>query len=355
MTLPPFTKNTSRGMSSAEKDADRQRHLAIAKYVCSQIEQGKPIVSEYPEELYQLSKAESESLRNAYQRTAVDVGRQASRNPVPTAHGSLSSNRSLARTEQAAALPISTSRKRKSDVSPDDAVAAYKQNLDHINVFNMQLDLDCNDVRFLIQKVLDRGIFKKGEFCNTIGCSPTAVNRFLEKVGSNGGIDSYVYDQAWAWFKKRELAGLPMPAASASAAQKRAKTLATRPSTADLNSIHLAGEEHDSVPVYETCDVVRRKITAHLNAPGVTQAQFCRDLYAQLNRPSCRSIQSKMLNDFRKAKGPRAGCTSSVYYAAYVYFEKLRIAEGKPKSKHRLDMEEIYPGGAERERDGRHG
>lgn len=350
-------------MTSAEKDANWQRHLAIAKYVCSQTEQGKPIDSESLVELYDRYKVEPESLRNAYQRIAVDVGRQASRNPVPTAHGNSSNDRSLARTQQAAvaaptavaAPPASTSRKRKSEVSSDDAVASYKQNLDHINVDNMELDLDCNDVRFLIQKVIDRGIFKKGEFCNTIGCSPTAVNRFLEKVGSNGGIDSDVYDQAWAWFKKRELAGLPMPVASASAAQKKAKTLASRPSTADLNSIHLAGEEHDSVPVYETCDVVRRKITAHLNAPGVTQAQFCRDLYAQLNRPSCRSIQSKMLNDFRKAKGARAGCTSSVYYAAYVYFEKLRIAEGKPKSKHRLDMEEIYPGGAERERDGRHG
>lgn len=88
---------------------------------------------------------------------------------------------------------------------------------------------------------------------------------------------------------------------------------------------------------------------------GLTQAQFCPDLYAQLNMPGCKSIQSKMLSDFRKAKGAKAGCTSSVYYATYVYFEKLRIAEGKPKSKHRLGMERIYPGGAGHERDGRHG
>lgn len=275
----------------------------------------------------------------------------------------MSRDSSLARIQQAlvaapiaaAAPPASTSRKRKSEVSSDEAIAAYKQNLDHINVDNMQLDLNCNAVRSLINKVIERGIYKKGEFCNTIGCSPTAVNRFLEKTGLTGGIDSDVYDRAWAWFKKRELAGLTMPAATASASQKKAKITATRPSTADLNSIHLDGEETDSVPVFETCDVVRRKITAHLKTPGMTQAQFCRDLHAQLKMPGCKSIQSKMLNDFRGKKGAVAGCTSSVYYAAYVYFEKLRIAEGKPKSKHRLEMEKIYPRGAERERDGRHG
>lgn len=31
-----------------------------------------------------------------------------------------------------------------------------------------------------------------------------------------------------------------------------------------------------------------------------------------------------------------------MFYAAYVYFEKVRLAEGKPKSKHRLKMEEIW-------------
>lgn len=348
MTLPPLSKNASLGKPSTGSD--------------------------YWERQQARARDEAESLRNAYQQTAVEVGRPA---PAPTAYQNpyalllpphlrkdLSSTYSPraeiqqapATAPSAAAAPrASTSRKRKSDVSSDEAIAAYKQNLDHINVDNMELDMNCNGVRSLIRKVVERGIFKKGEFCNTIGCSPTAVNRFLEKTGVDGGIDSDVYDRAWAWFKQRELAGLSMPAASASAAQKKAKITASRPSNAALDGIHLPGEETDSVPVFETCDVVRRKITAHLNTPGTTQAQFCRDLHAQLKMPGCKSIQSKMLNDFRGKKGAVAGCTSSVYYAAYVYFEKLRIAEGKPKSKHRLEMEKIYPRGAERERDGRNG
>lgn len=308
------------------------------------------------------ARDEAESLRNAYQQTAVDVGRRSpppaasrnpSTNPVPLTHNDLLVAACLA----AAAPPASTSRKRKSEASSDDATAAYKQNLDHIEVDTERIDLDCNEVRSLIRKVLERGIFKKGEFCNTIQCSPTAVNRFLEKTGVDGGSDSDVYEAAWVWFKKRELAGLSMPAASASAAQKKAKTAASRSTSAasDLDKIHLDGEETDSVPVFETCDVVRRKINAHLKTPGTTQAQFCRDLHAQLKMPACKSIRPDMLNGFRGKKGPIAGCTSSVYYAAYVYFEKRRIADGKPKSKHRLEMEKIHPEGADRENDGRHG
>lgn len=137
----------------------------------------------------------------------------------------------------------------------DEVIAAYKQNL------------DCDSVRALIRKVIERDIFKKGEFCNTIGCSPTAVNRFLEKTGYDEGYSSDVYGAAWACFKQRELAGLSMPAVTA-ASQKKGKTAAARVAGAELNNIHLDGEELDSVPVFDTCDVIRRKITAHLKTTG---------------------------------------------------------------------------------------
>lgn len=41
-------------------------------------------------------------------------------------------------------------------------------------------------------------------------------------------------------------------------------------------------------------------------------------------------------------KGADTGNTSCVFYAAYVFFEKLRVQEGKPKSKHREEMEAIW-------------
>lgn len=181
-----------------------------------------------------------------------------------------------------------------------------------------------------------------------------------------------MYENAWSWFKQREVAGLKMPdvkrqAAEAKAAAKAAGdagpaakktktgTATAAASTLDqLKDISLWGEETDSVQVFDSADEIRKKINAHLKTPGPTQAQFCRDLCAQLRAPTCKAIQTKQLTDFRSKKGPLSGITSSVFYSAYVLFEKTRLANGKPKSKHRLDMEKAHPGGLDRSRDGNH-
>lgn len=275
-----------------------------------------------------------------------------------------------------AAISSSSSRKRKAESTLEEDIALYKQDLGHIDLDGMHVDMNCDQVRKRINQVLDDAIMKKGEFCKAIGLSNNSLNAFLQKRGPMDGMKSEVYTSAWTWFKQRELAGLKMPdvkkrqqaeAAAAAAASssgptgaghaaKKSKTTASSDAMPDLSQIHLAGEETDSVLVFDSADEIRKKISAHLKTPGLTQAQFCRDLYAQIKAPTCKGIQSKQLNDFRGKKGPLAGCTSSVYYAAYVYFEKLRIARGKPKNAHRLEMERIYPGeGVDREDDGRHG
>ncbi|KAK3990369.1 hypothetical protein QBC44DRAFT_358522 [Cladorrhinum sp. PSN332] len=98
-----------------------------------------------------------------------------------------------------------------------------------------------------------------------------------------------------------------------------------------LADVVLEGEETDAVPIFDSCDEVRKRI----------DAQFCRDVYAQLkglSKPGkCfRGVQPSRL---RGMKGPYNGAKSPFYYGAYVLFEKkeFRIKEGKPKSKHRLD------------------
>ncbi|KAI2470380.1 hypothetical protein F4781DRAFT_390748 [Annulohypoxylon bovei var. microspora] len=268
-----------------------------------------------------------------------------------------------------------TSKKRKSETSLEDDIAAYKQALD-IETDGLPIDMTCNQVRGKINKLLDNGIMKKGEFCRTIGCNANSVNTFLSKRGSMDGEFSNVYPFAWGWFKQRELAGLKMPdvkkrqkteAAAAAAdtsvsgtgsgSSRASKATAPLTSGTDISNVHLPGEETDEVEVYDTCDEIRKKINAHLKTPGLTAAQFCRDIYAQLSHPTIKPFQSKQLTDFRGKKGPNAGCTSKVFYAAYVYFEKKRIAEGKPKSQHRLAMEEIWDtkGGFDLEYDARTG
>lgn len=277
-----------------------------------------------------------------------------------------------AKSKPATAKPAGgNSRKRKPETTLDDAIAAYKQDLSDIGWERMPVDLNCDQVRLRINKVIDSGIMKKGEFCDAIGSSHHSVNTFLHKSGPMQGVQSETYTKAWTWFKQRELAGLKMPdvkkrqkkeATSTAAAPtndvtgppaKKAKTSTATSDLPDLSGIHLYRGETDSVLVYDTCDEIRKKITAHLKTPGLTQAQFCRDLYAQLHAPKCQGFQSKQLADFRGKKGPVAGATSTVFYAAYVFFEKLRIAKGKPKSAHRLEMEDIYGGrGFDREYDG---
>lgn len=263
------------------------------------------------------------------------------------------------------------SRKRKAEPSLDDIIAAYKQNLnDKIdpNSFDNIALPTCTSIRGRINRLLDSGVMTKKDFCDAIDCSPNSLNTFLAKTGTMGGSGSSVWYNAFAWFKQRELAGLKLPTAQkrqklaaqaeaergasgagAGAKGSNGKTASKKGVAAtgaaalpDISQIHLEGEETDEVPVWDTCDEVRRKISAHFKATGVSQAQFCRDIYAQLHAPKCAGIQSKQLADFRGLKGPRGGISGSVFYSSYVYFEKLRIASGKPKSKHRETMETIY-------------
>ncbi|KAI0835875.1 hypothetical protein F5Y06DRAFT_288958 [Hypoxylon sp. FL0890] len=272
------------------------------------------------------------------------------------------------RAKSTTATRASSSKKRKAETSLEDEIAAYKQNLDEAispDTFENDPLPSCQAVRNRIHKLLDAGIMTKTEFSKAIGSGTNSLSSFLRQTGTSGGRNSSVYYNAWAWFRQREVAKLKMPDPKKRRTQEaRAVSSDTGGSTSrttnipelpDLSHIHLPGEEADSVSIYDTCDEIRKKINAHLRTPGVTQAQFCRDLYTQLYAPKIKGIQSKQLSDFLQAKGPRTGAKSTVFYAAYVYFEKLRIAQGKPKSRHREEMEDIWchRGGFDRKTDNR--
>lgn len=116
----------------------------------------------------------------------------------------------------------------------------------------------------------------------------------------------------------------------------------------DVSGIHLDGESDMSVPVFDSCNEIRKKISAHLRESGVTQAGFLRE--AAKTFPDGRKMQSKVLNDFLGKTGASAGNTSSVFYAGYVFFEKMRLRDGKTKSKHRQEMERLHRGGFDTQR-----
>ena len=209
------------------------------------------------------------------------------------------------------------------EISSDD------ERLDYITA-------DCNKIRRQIRTFIESGEMKIGEFQNAIGVSSKSYGAFMKQRGADTGSCSETYYGAARFFKKRELQGLKMP-------KKRAKTSEENEEIVkkyDVSDIHLDGESETNVLVYDTCDVVRKKIHAHLRRPGVTQAMFLRQL--EQMSPEGTGVNTRALHLFLAKSGPSAGNTSGIFYAAYVFFEKLRIKEGKPKTEFRKQMENIW-------------
>ena len=278
------------------------------------------------------------------------------------------------------------SRKRKSTDDPAAALVDY----DNISVDHIPCQENCDQVRRSINSFLESGAMTKTAFARQIGVSAKSLSGFLAENGTYKGAGFAAYRAAWEYFEKRKVAGVPFnpkkarpsevatvssfsfSSSSTTGEEGEAEGGETAPAPkpkpkpaplgpgmnsagVDISGVHLPGEETDSVAIFDTCDEVRRKVNAHLKKPGVTQAQFCRDMLAMFKGPARPSnIQSIQLSRFRGMKGPTVGANSLVFYSAYVFFEKVRIAEGKPKSKHRLEMEKRWGnGGLDREHDGR--
>ncbi|KIW02261.1 uncharacterized protein PV09_06411 [Verruconis gallopava] len=212
---------------------------------------------------------------------------------------------------------------------------------------------DCNQVRSKIRKFLENSGMKVKDFIEAIDVSGPSYHKFMKQYGKEKGMMSETYVNAFHYFKHREELGIPMPKkqkvskplseTSTNAKVGKGKKDPSIPTPIPFPSIQLEGEEEDEVEVYDSCDEIRRKIEAHLRKPNVTQASFLRDLHAQFHGPQKpKSLQATQLNKFRNYGGPLTGNMSGIYYAAYVYFEKERIANGRPKSQHRLDMENAW-------------
>ncbi|KAL5315294.1 hypothetical protein ACEPPN_016161 [Leptodophora sp. 'Broadleaf-Isolate-01'] len=195
---------------------------------------------------------------------------------------------------------------------------------------------NCDQIRRKIHAFINSGEMKVGEFQKAIGVNSKGYSLFMGQSGRDKGSGSNTYIQAFKFFKKREEQGLKI-----AAPKKKAKTTAPA-ANGDLDAIQLEGEADVSVPVFDSCDEIRKKIRAYLAASNSTQAEFLREIAKPYH--DGRKIQSKVLNDFLGKRGASAGNTSSVFYGAYVFFEKMRIRDGKAKSKHRQDMEKAHPG-----------
>ncbi|TVY83340.1 hypothetical protein LSUE1_G002077 [Lachnellula suecica] len=199
---------------------------------------------------------------------------------------------------------------------------------------------NCDQVRRKLRALLGAGEMKLGELQKTLGVSAKSFSCFMGKNGPDNGTNTATFPAAYRFFKQREAEGIKVPKKKVKKDEELRKN--------DVTSVELDGESDVSVPVYDSCDEIRKKISAYLREPQITQAGFLRE--AAKTYPDGRKIQSKVLNDFLSKKGASAGNTSAVFYSSYVFFEKMRLRDGKPKSKHRQEMESRHPSGFDTKR-----
>ncbi|KAI1768229.1 hypothetical protein GGR53DRAFT_462752 [Hypoxylon sp. FL1150] len=230
------------------------------------------------------------------------------------------------------------SRKRKSD-AVDEPENPPEIDDDDPRIYETYMTP--NQVRRKVREFIEGGNMKVGEFQEAICITPTSYQRFMRMTGSDEGSGTAMYSHAFRFFRKRELQGLKAaPKAKKPKKSEAAKKGEQAKQLLDVSDVSLNGEETEEVPVYETCDEVRKKIRAFLRKPDISQQAFCRAISACCSED--RKIQSRQLNAFLNKKGPMEGNTSSAFYGSYVFFEKLRIKDGKPKSQFREEMEKIH-------------
>lgn len=196
----------------------------------------------------------------------------------------------------------------------------------------LEITENCDQIRRKIHSLLNSGDMRQMAFLRELGCTNNTYSRFMGQNGPDKGSRSEVYVKAWRFFKKREMKGITTSVKRVKKEDEEKKQ--------DVSAIKLEGEETVSVPVYDSCDEIRKKIRAHLVDPTVSQAGFLREIAKTYI--DGRKIQSKVLNDFLGKRGKFVGNTTAVYYSSYVFFEKTRIRDGREKTKHRLEMEKEW-------------
>ncbi|MCJ1326665.1 hypothetical protein MMC10_003330 [Thelotrema lepadinum] len=208
------------------------------------------------------------------------------------------------------------------------------------------------------------------DFKAQLGVGDGTYGRFMREHGSKTGWESDTFVAACEFFRDREARGEKMPKPSDnpknkssnkknSGAGSKRKSDASNDDTGvakkqkktdekegltDVSDVYLPGEESEDVPIYNTCDEIRRKMRRLLAKPGVTQTAFARALSAQYPEASEKKVAAHNFRTFLARSGPQAGAESNVFYAAYVWFEKERVKFGKKKDKHREEMEDVWGG-----------
>ncbi|KAF4040336.1 putative SWIRM domain family protein [Phytophthora infestans] len=200
---------------------------------------------------------------------------------------------------------------------------------------------NCNQIRTKIRNFLATKELTRSAFLGLLHIEPTDFREFMRLTG--GEVNS-TYIGATIFFdryEKREKEKLkamePKDRKRKAAEQKEVRTKRSKDGAEFLKRIEEVElpdiDDDGTVPVFDDCDDIRNKINCFLGEGIVTKAAFLRAL-GDVNSNSLRSYMNLR-------RGASSGASNVVYRTAYVFFEKKRILEGKPKSVKRLANEDL--------------
>jgi len=125
-------------------------------------------------------------------------------------------------------------------------------------------------------------------------------------------------------------------ATTASGSKSRSKAAAAAEPPKHWSEVILEGELEGNVPVYDDCNDVRRKIRELQKSADFKVTHWLQEIGG---------INTNSLSRFMRDTGATIGASNGTYPAAYKYFEKVRIAEGKKKTPKRIRNEMEHPNG----------
>mmetsp|Transcript_41398 Transcript_41398/g.81120 ORF Transcript_41398/g.81120 Transcript_41398/m.81120 type:complete len:322 (+) Transcript_41398:35-1000(+) len=205
----------------------------------------------------------------------------------------------------------------------------------------------CNVIRTEITRFLSSSQMTQTAFLRDIGCNSNSYGRFMKLKGPMNGIQNGVYWGAARFFEKKKLTEeWEKKHNPAAAKRKRESAAAEKKSTkSKLEDVQSkANISYTEGPIYDSCPDIRRKITAFLKSSGTTGTAFCRLIGCPANSLT-RFMKHKPVpgtsGDAQKTRFQQPGAAMSIYPNAYHFFERLRLAEGQPKTKKRIENEAV--------------
>jgi len=200
----------------------------------------------------------------------------------------------------------------------------------------------CFKIRNEISRLLSSGEMSLAAFLARIGSDRASYDRFMALRGVWNGTHHGVYPAVSAFFEAREEEAAKDPAANASIKSKA--DAIKRNADAILERLEAAeSTPYVEGPIYDSFRQLREKVDAFIEKEGISAAALCRMLglgqkvYAEwLYANGVRIERAKTLPPRREGQG---GQHFGFLWGAYHFFERLRLAEGRPKSKDRVENE----------------